>query len=123
MLIIRQEQLDALRDAMQRGFEDEALAHLQQYFPAETAAQSEEQLRAFIAVGKEHARSYGVEATNAMLCFIDVRFVLGDAFDTDPALAWVAAPLRDPFLPDGEARVEELAQRAAAWVARTKAGS
>lgn len=105
-----------MRDAMQSGFEASMLAHLRQFFPAETAALGEERLRALIADGKRHARAHGADSEAALCRFIDIRFVFGEEFDRDPRYEWIAAPLRDPVIPPGDLRIEEMALRAAEWM-------
>ena len=123
MLRIRQAQIDAMRDALQRGFGPSMVAHLRQYFPRETAALDDEQLLAMIADGKKHARAHGADSEQALCRFIDIRFAFGEDFDSDPRYEWIAAPLRDPVIPSGDLRIEEMALRAAEWTAKPPEGA
>ncbi|HEX8408290.1 MAG TPA: hypothetical protein VF883_05460 [Thermoanaerobaculia bacterium] len=118
MLIIRQEQYDAIRESAQGEFDAGMIEHLRTHFPKETGPLDDAELLALVQEGRHHAWRRGADHPGAVCRFIDVRFVLGPSFDTKPELEWVTAPLRDQSINDADARIEEMAERALQWIAR-----
>lgn len=118
MLIIRQEQYDAMRESAQDRFDAGIVEHLRTHFPEETQSLGDAELLALVQEGRRHAWRYGADDPAAVCRFIDVRFALGASFDTAPELAWIAAPLRDESIDDPDARIEEMSERAVEWIVR-----
>lgn len=118
MLIIRQEQYDAIRESAQGEFDAGMVKHLRTHFPEATQPLDDAELLALVQDGRRHAWRHGADDPSAVCRFIDVRFVLGASFDVSAELAWVAAPLRDESIDDPDARIEEMSERAAEWILR-----
>jgi hypothetical protein len=95
VLKIREEQVGALRRAAERAFEARMIAHLREHFPAACAGLDDGALRERVRLGTARARRHGFEAEADHCRFIDLMFVLGEHFDEDPRLPWVAAILAD----------------------------
>ncbi|HYR27296.1 MAG TPA: hypothetical protein VEU30_02450 [Thermoanaerobaculia bacterium] len=90
MLKIRGEQLAALQASMEERFVTRMQEHAREWFPAACAVLTLEELTARIRNGIARARGYGFTSEEDHCRFIDLSFVLGEHFDDDPALPWVA---------------------------------
>lgn len=75
-------------------FEERMLVHLKKYFPEVCNELGEEEVRVLIRYGTDKAEKYGITSGNNVCLFIDVMFVFGKDFDTDPSLPWGAAILQ-----------------------------
>ena len=95
MLIIRNEQMEALSRMMRRGFAGRMIAHLKRYVPEPCALLSEEEMVAAIDYGVEQAKKYDIVAERDVCKYITLMFTFGLDFDTNPRLPWVAR-LLDP---------------------------
>lgn len=111
MLTIRQQQLDALDRDMRKRFEQRMFAHVQQFFPQRCKALGEASVREWIGTGIARAAGYGVVAEVDVCRYIDVMFVFGREFDTDPQLPW-AARILSARPADACARVNHLVKSA-----------
>jgi len=90
MLKIRGEQLAALQASMEERFVARTQGHVREWFPAACMVLSSDELTARIRDGIARARGYGFTSEQDHCRFIDLSFVLGEHFDDDPALPWVA---------------------------------
>jgi hypothetical protein len=88
VLVIRDAQMDALRDSR----EAECMAGLElclrESFPRDVARLSSEELHAVIRLGMERSRSHGGVTAQDMYLYLTLMFMLGSYFDEDPQLAW-----------------------------------
>ena len=114
MLIIRQDQMDILRQEARKGFENRMLAHLTRYFSEACARMGEGETRDLIRYGIERANHYGIEAERDVCKYIDVMVVLGRDFDVDETFPWAAEILTDDTLQDNKTRTDLLVQSAVA---------
>ena len=112
MLVIRQEQLDAMRAQRAARFEDRMVTHLRQVWPERWDALGETGARALIRAGIERARGYGMTAEHDVARYIDLMCAVRDDFDTDPRIPpWVAQLLTAPGL-SGARKMDALWERA-----------
>ena len=112
MLIIRQEQMDEFIRIAAKSFEDWMLVHLKNFFPDEYQALGDPEIRETIKYGIGKAESYGITTEREVCKYIDLMFVLGQDFDTNPDLPWVQEILQDETLPDPEERMNRLCNMA-----------
>ena len=92
MLIIRDQQ----RLAMARVTLPKWIAnHLKQFFPRECAALGEAGLRARVREGIARAVAHGFETEVHISQYVDLMFVFGADFDSNPALSWPRPILSD----------------------------
>jgi len=112
MLIIRQEQMDEFIRIAAKSFEDWMLVHLKNFFPDEYQALGDPEIRETIKYGIGKAESYGITTEREVCKYIDLMFVLGQDFDTNPDLPWVQEILQDETLPDPEERMNGLCHMA-----------
>lgn len=94
MLTIRSHQTAVFQQASVDRFVADLLAHFREHLPGHVAALGEEGTRSAIRYGIGRARSYRIESEAGARVFVQLMFVLGPAFDTDPKLPWAADILR-----------------------------
>ncbi len=105
---IRKEQMAALERATLKAFEDELVRHLRDFDPKHTKVLSEDGLRQVIRSGMERAAKYGLTNRGPIRFYIELMFLFGSDFDTDPWIPWAGASLADPALSDQMDRAEVL---------------
>ncbi len=95
MLILRTEQMTAFREAALTSFETEMVAHSQDFSPELSKVIGEQQLRLAVRGAMTRADGYGFTNRGSIRLFIEMMFLFGSAFDTDPQYTWAASILRD----------------------------
>src|SRR4051812_47065874 len=90
MLTIRRHQSALFVQAAVDRFTGGLVAHFRSQLPAQFAALGEAGVRKIIWYGIGRARSYRIEREAGVRVFIQMIFVLGPAFDTDPRLPWAS---------------------------------
>lgn len=108
MLIIREQQCRAMTEALLTRFEEEMFRHLTEHFPQHCETLQDGGVRAAIRYGIERAASYGMRTACEVTLFIQLMFLFGRYFDSDPKLPWASRILSDPSLGTGTRRVEGL---------------
>lgn len=111
MLWISKEQVDAFERELLETFADEMVEHARLYFPEQCSLMDEHQVRELIAGGIEKAQRYGIRTSRDVTLFLNLMFVFGADFDTNPSLLWssrVFGGLHD----GGVVSVDELYERA-----------
>jgi hypothetical protein len=115
MLTIRQKQLDVLTDA---HFEAALIQHAKRFFPDACALLGEEGVRETCRRGMERAQVHGLTEDTLISRYLDLVFVFGPEFDTDPRFPWVGRILSDPRTKDPKARLERLFLTAKSYLRR-----
>lgn len=87
-LIIRQAQMDVFSQIEVQKFEDWMVSHLKQFFPTQSQALGEPQLREMTRHGIRHAANHGITTERDVCKFIDLMIVFGRDFDTDGRNMW-----------------------------------
>jgi len=95
MLVIRKEQMDIFRQVALQRFEDEMLAHSQNFAPELCTVIGENQLRLAIRSAITRAKAYGFTSRGSIRLFIEMMFLFGSSLDTDPQYPWTATLLAD----------------------------
>jgi hypothetical protein len=93
LLTIRPAQFDAFRLAALRQFEDEMVRHLARFSPTHSRGIGEEAVRHVIRLGVEHAAKYGFTYRGPVRFYIELMFLFGSHFDSDPQLPLAARAL------------------------------
>ena len=70
MLIIRNEQMDALRQHSLRTFEKRLITHFREHFQDQCAALDEKDLREIVRQGMERAASFGFTSERGPFCTV-----------------------------------------------------
>jgi hypothetical protein len=94
VLLIRDEQVSALRRVRQKEYEKRLAAHLRKYFSETCADLGARGLRDAVRYGIHRARSYGIHSERDVVKYLNLMFVFGRDFDTDPRFPWAASMLR-----------------------------
>jgi hypothetical protein len=82
-------------DVTEQEFEDNMVEHLKHVFPIRTAAMGEDVVREVIRIGIERADGYELDTPGPVRIFIEMSFLLGSGFDTDPQYPWTQQVLAD----------------------------
>ena len=94
MLVIRAEQMKVFEQAALRRFEDEMVAHSKDFSPRLCEVIGDEQLRVALRSAMNRAGGYGFTYRGPIRLFIEMMFLCGSAFDTDPQYPRVGEILR-----------------------------
>src|SRR5216683_3530174 len=108
MLTIRPEQADTFRKVALQKFEDEMVEHLRKSSPRHWKVIGDEHGRRFIRLGIEHARRYGFTNRGPVRFYVELMFMFGSYFDTDPQYSCASAVLRDAEPVDQTVRADRL---------------
>jgi hypothetical protein len=92
--VIRVEQMKAFEEAARRQFEDEMVAHSKAFSPRLCEVIGDEQLRVAIHSAMKRGGGYGFTNRGPIRLFIEMMFLCGSGFDTDPQYQAVGEVLR-----------------------------
>lgn len=95
MLLIRDEQMKVLEKEAFRRFEDEMVVHSKSFSPRLCQVIGDTQLRLALNSAIHRADDYGFTLRGPIRLFIELMFLFGSAFDTDPQYPKVGEFLRD----------------------------
>jgi hypothetical protein len=95
MLVIRNEQMEVFRQAALVAFENEMVAHSQDFSPKLSKVIGEEQLRLAVCNAITRAGGYGFTNRGPIRLYIELMFLFGSAFDSDPQYPWATSILQD----------------------------
>ena len=118
MWTIRQEQTDAFRQHHLQKFEDEMVEHLKKFSPQHCKVTGEPSVRQVIRMGIENAKRYGFTNRGPVRFYIELMFMLGSYFDTDPQYLWARAALNDSIYVDQMVRADQLYSRTKDYLSR-----
>jgi hypothetical protein len=108
MLQIRKEQYEELGKVSLKRFEDSMVEHIKEYFPKCFEIHKEPLIRKVILYAVDRAESYGLITERDVCLYINLVFLLGSNFDTDPQMPWAAAILNDETITDSVIRIDKL---------------
>jgi hypothetical protein len=94
MLVIRREQTEVLDQVVRTAFENEMVVHSEDFSPRLCEVIGEEQLRVALRGAIGRAGGYGFTNRGPVRLFIELMFLFGSGFDTDPQYPWAAKILR-----------------------------
>jgi hypothetical protein len=95
MLRIRPAQMQAFYEARLPRFEDDMLAYLREFSPLHSRVLGPEGVRSIIRLGMARAGQYGFFGRGPVQLYIEMIFLFGVDFDTDPQFPWAGEILRD----------------------------
>lgn len=109
MLRIRAEQTRELQRQIALGqLQEDMIVHLRNFAPNDAEAIGDDGVRRAVRFGAERARVYGVTNAGLLRFHVELMFMFGGLFDTDPLLPWARGILVDPDISDEEARLRSL---------------
>ena len=88
MLVIRDDQIEAINRLTMKNFEDRMVSHLKEFFPEDCQQLGETQVRETIRHGVQQASKYEVVTERDVCKYVDLLFTFGRDFDKDPQLPW-----------------------------------
>lgn len=100
VLVIRQEQIQALAGQLLDSFADRLTEELMRDFPEQSMELNRQEVRDAIDFGCKKAMGYGLDLQKDLATYVYLMFTFGRDFDSDPAFGWTAEYLgqirRDP---------------------------
>lgn len=109
MFRVSREQILAIGHARQLDeFEDEMVPHLRAFAPNDSEALGDVGVRRVVRLGIQRAAVHGITDVGLLRFHVELMFMFGSHFDTDPLLPWVTEVLRDPTMPDPQRRTTRL---------------
>jgi hypothetical protein len=114
MLKIRPEQFQALEAYSQWSFVEEMLGHSREFASALSQQLCEAQLRVALAQAIKRAKSYGFTNRGPIRLYIELMFLCGSDFDTDPQYPEIGEALRADY--DQMSRAEHIRLRVKAYM-------
>jgi hypothetical protein len=96
VLEVRPDQMRVFEEAARRRFEDEMVVHSQEFSPKLCEVLGEAQLRVALRQAIERASLYGFTFRGPIRLYIELMFLCGSDFDSDPQYPAAAAILRSP---------------------------
>ena len=82
MIVIREAQMRAFRQAMEEGFVRRAMAHLRKRYPGRTARLKDEGLRSVVEEALADARGLRFDTEKHAIVFIELSLVYGNDWHT-----------------------------------------
>jgi glucose-6-phosphate 1-dehydrogenase len=107
MLVIRDEQIEALDESMLRSFRNHMVSHLRKACPERTSGMSDEELRALIQGGIDRAESYEIFEDEDVRRFLEYMLILNPDFDQDSSFPEIQEILNDEEM-DGTEKMDEV---------------
>ncbi|HVE57386.1 MAG TPA: hypothetical protein VNB22_11205 [Pyrinomonadaceae bacterium] len=104
MLVIRQEQIDALIKGTDEEFVEFLVGHVKEEFPEKAAERDRETLHTMVRGGIRRAESHGFTTAEDITAFISIMFEIAPNFDEHPQIKTVLDD--ETFAP--EDRIERL---------------
>jgi hypothetical protein len=118
MLRVRDEQMKVFEKVALRNFEDEMVVHFHQFAKRHCEVIGDENVREVIRLGMERAKMYGLTNRGQVRFYIELIFMFGIAFDTDPQLPWVEEILNSQETQDQMERAHRLYKKIIEYLAK-----
>lgn len=100
MFKISETQLSVLKQTARSSFEERMTLHLFNFARHHCEAIGKDVVRESVRLGLDRAGKYGLTQMGPVRCFVELMYMLGSDFDTDPLLWWASETLTSPGLPD-----------------------
>jgi len=111
-LRIRKEQMKVFEEVALRNFEDEMVQHIKQFTPKHSEIIGEKVVQQVVRTGMERAKKYGLTNRGPVRFYIEMMFMFGSDFDTDPQYPWTGEILNDSKIEDQMQRADRLYYKA-----------
>jgi len=109
MMRVRDKQLEQLENAFEfKQFEEDMVIHLREFVPKHSEVIGEEWVRRSIRFGIQRAGCYGVVNPGLLRFYVELMFMFGGMFDTDPLFPWAGHILCDTTIIDEMTRMDRL---------------
>lgn len=111
MLKIRNEQMDIFRKAALHAYEKDMVTHLYEFSPRHCDVIGEENVQKVIQLGIDRAKTYDFTMRGPLSFYIELMFMFGGFFDTDPQVPWAGEILNDSRILDQMVRADMLHEK------------
>jgi len=108
MFTIRKGQITVFEKNAYTCFEDDMVEHLRSFAGKHCEVIGEKKVRETIQSGIERAKKYDLTNRGPVRFFIEMMFMFGSEFDTDPQYPWAVDILNDDTIPGQMFRAERL---------------
>ena len=109
MLVIREEQVSSLQQAGLNNFENDLIEYFSiEFAPKHCEVIGNERVRKVIRRGIKKAQNYGFSSRGPIRFYLELMFMFGGRFDTDPQYDWVTKILVDSETNDEMKRIKRL---------------
>jgi len=89
MLTIRKDQVKVFEEQKLITFVDEMVKHISEFTPEQFKIIKEPDIRKIIALGIKRADNYGLTFRGPVRFYLEMMFMVGSDFDTDPQYYWI----------------------------------
>lgn len=93
MLVIRREQMDALKRYMWAPYIEHLVGEIRQHFPTHLESMSERGVCEFVVRVIEKGGVYGVDTGSDLAVLAQLMFTFGEAFERSPDQTWAESVL------------------------------
>ncbi len=107
-MIIRDEQIQVFQQAAARRFEDEMVNHSKEFAHRHCEVLGEQAVRGIVRLSFQRAERYELTDRGPLRCYLELMWLYGSDFDTDPQLPWAIRTLRDKTIPSQFQRADAL---------------
>lgn len=109
MLVIRNDQMQAMDEFAVRKFETELVGHIKTFAPKHSEIIEDKGVRKVVRLGMERAKErYGFTYRGSLRFYVEMMFMFGSDFDTDFQMPWTAEALNTGDADDQMARADLL---------------
>ena len=116
MLVMRDQQMQAFAENAKRQFEAETVRHILEFAPRQFEILGEKTIRRIVSLGIERSEKYGFSNRGPVRLYIELMFMFGSDFDTDPQYAWAAEVLSGSDPASQMTRADQLHQRTMRYI-------
>jgi hypothetical protein len=114
---VHERQLEEIGRALAlEHFEDEMVAHLHGFSPWHSEVLGDAGVRRTVRLGVERAGAHGLTGAGSLRFYVELMFMFGSRFDTDPLLPWAGEVLRDPGIAEEAGRIDRLHRATLAYL-------
>lgn len=119
MLTLRPDQLQSLEQDRILSFELEMSEHARAFSPRHCEILGQSGVRAVVQLAMQRSQRHGFTYRGPIRLFLELVFMLGSDFDTDPLFPWAAEILADRKIPDQMGRADRLYHRSGEYFDET----
>ncbi len=96
-MIIQKAQIETFEQISRTRFEEEMATHIQDFAPKHAELMGARGVRAIVHQGTDRAFEHGFTMRGPARLYLDLMFLFGSSFDTDPQLPWASSILSSPI--------------------------
>ncbi len=119
MLIIRDEQIELLRQQPRIRFENRLIRHCYEFYTEECDRLGKKQVRRVVRFGLKQMLSQGYTTQRDATYFISLMFLFGSYFYCDPQLPWCSGETGTQPLSDRVGQIQDVYQTAITYLEKT----